>query len=194
MPDFTPQAVLVVFSDGRREAGNYEKTEQKRPIGRNKGGIGRILLPSASARSRGQRPAVVSFLSDFIQQAVLVIFLDGRWRMGNIGEKPRKFAINARNQWGELAKYCFRQLPSASAASGLRWFRYCRILSSRRRWSFFWTEDGGWGILRKTEEIRHKCQKPGRNWRNIASVSFRQPPQPAACGGFVVFGFYPKAV
>ena len=54
------------FAGGRREEENYEENGAKNgPNGRNKGGIGRILLPSASVSFRGRPAAVVPLISDF---------------------------------------------------------------------------------------------------------------------------------
>ena len=54
------------FVAGRREEGNYGENGSKNGLnGRNKGGIGQILLPSASVSFRGQWVAVVSLISDF---------------------------------------------------------------------------------------------------------------------------------
>ena len=90
------------------------------PSGRNKGGFGQISLPSAFAASglRWFR------YCQFFQQAVLVIFSDGKWKMGNIEEKRRKFAINARNQGGigEIL------LPSASASFRSQLFAVVSLL------------------------------------------------------------------
>ena len=62
-----------------------------------------------------------------------------------------------------LVKYCFRQLPSASAD--------VQHMCGRE------TEDGKWGNTRKTDQ-------KGKDWPNIASVSFRQPPRtPNTCVG-----------
>ena len=53
------------FVDGRREEENYEENESKNVLnGRNKGGVGQILLTSASVSFRGQWAAVVSLISD----------------------------------------------------------------------------------------------------------------------------------
>ena len=61
-----------------------------------------------------------------------------------------------------LAKYCFRQLPSASAD--------VQHMCGRK------TEDGNWEIMRKTDQKWSKWQKQGQGWQNIASVSFRGRP------------------
>ena len=53
------------FLVGRRNEGIMRKTEKNGLNRRNKGGVGRISLPSASVSFRG-RTAVVSLISDFI--------------------------------------------------------------------------------------------------------------------------------
>ena len=54
------------FADGRREEENYEENGAKNgPNGRNKGWVGRILLPSASVSFRGRPAAAVPLISDF---------------------------------------------------------------------------------------------------------------------------------
>ena len=61
------------------------------------------------------------------------------------------------------AKYCFRQLPSASADM--------RAMCGRK------TGDGRWDILGETDKKCPKWQKPGWRVLYIASVSFRQLPR-----------------
>ena len=71
--------------DGEEEI--MRETNQKNGLkGRYKCGAGKLRLPSASVSFRGQRVAVVSLISDFISQAVLVIFLDGRREEENYEE------------------------------------------------------------------------------------------------------------
>ena len=49
-------------------------------------------------------------------------FAGGRQGWGNYEKKTEKMAPRAEIR-AAYAKFCIRQLPSASAASGLRWFR-----------------------------------------------------------------------
>ena len=71
-----------------------------------------------------------------------------------------------RGSWRNIASVSFRQLPRKSVG-------ICDMRSRQ-------TEDGRWGAMRTTEENWPKWQRRGRNWRNIAPVSLRQPPPASA--------------
>ena len=65
---------------------------------------------------------MVSLISDFYLLDSVGNFVDGRREEENYEETKQNMAQMKEIRAG-LAKFCFRQLPSASAASGLRWFR-----------------------------------------------------------------------
>ena len=94
---------------------------------------------------------------------------DGGWKLGNYAEKHRKIGLNGRTLGGEAgillpsASVSIHQLPRTPVD--------IRDMCGRK------TEDGRWKIMRKNRENGPKRQKPGRCWRNIASVSFRQLPR-----------------
>ena len=67
--------------------------------GRNQGGVGAILLPSASADVRGHTRNVWKE--------------DGRWKLGNYEDKQRKIGLNGINQ-GAMDRIL---LPSAPVSS-----------------------------------------------------------------------------
>ena len=76
---------------------------------------------------------MVSLISDTHLLDSVGNFVGGRREEQNYEENGAKMAQMEEIR-AALAKFCFRQLPSASVAGGLRWFRYFRILSSRQRW------------------------------------------------------------
>ena len=70
----------VWTEEGRWQLGNYEGKRRKIGLnGRNKGGVAKILHPSASVSFRGR-------------QWKSAACMDGRWKMGNYEEKQTKMA------------------------------------------------------------------------------------------------------
>ena len=114
------------FVDGRREEENYEENGAKNgPNGRNKGGIGQILLPSASVSFRGQWVAAVSLISDFYLLDSVGNFVGGRREEENYEENGAKNGPNGRNKGG-VGQIL---LPSASASFRGQWDAVVSLIS-----------------------------------------------------------------
>ena len=88
---------------GKWKEENYEENGQNGINGRNKGGVGEILLPSASVSFRGRVAAVVSSVSDIHLLGSVGKCMwggIGNWKEENNEENGPENGLNGRNKGG----------------------------------------------------------------------------------------------